>query len=223
MSTPKAKPRIDPAFLKLAVAPHRDAILTALRGASFASSAYLELPVTGVPGVARVGLFAWPEPLGKTRRMALDVVRLDQARLETPIPVVFELRAEERPSVDDELPPVVVAAEAETAASTWCQRPQTLKFRSAEGPVVWQLVEEPRVESEVVKLDRTGAPIFGSVDTQTYCYRLSCPRCGRVRYSKPNSVHQICLCRVCTRQDQLRRRALTQYKQYKARSRRRKA
>jgi hypothetical protein len=45
-----------------------------------------------------------------------------------------------------------------------------------------------------------------------YCYRLVCPRCGRSRYAKRNSVYQIKYCRVCTQQGRLRRRALEQYR-----------
>jgi hypothetical protein len=191
-----------------------------VRKAAFASSAHVELPVTGVPDVARVALFVWPEPLGKTRRLAVDVVRLDDTVLKTPVQFTFELRPAERPTVADELPAVVVGVETpSTPASAWCERPRLLRLKGPEGPVTWQLVEAPGTEREVRRLERDGTPVFGTVDTATYCYRLTCPRCGRVRYSKANSVHQIHLCWVCTRSERLRHRALRQYQSRRGRKR----
>lgn len=217
-SRSKAEAPLDAAFLKIALAPHREALLAALRKTAFVASTHLELEVTGVPGVEKVALFAWPEPLGKTRRIAVDVVRLDAAALSAAIQFTYELKPEERPVVEDELPPVTVrTVDAEHIAlmdkACWPpDRPRTLKLPGPEGPLTWQLVEMPAQEKEVQQLGKDGMPVFAMVDTATYCYRLTCPRCGRVRYSKPNSIHQIFLCRVCMRMDRLRRRALEQYK-----------
>lgn len=208
----------DAAILKLALAPHRAVLLEAVRKTAFVAASHHELEVRGVPGVATVALFAWPEPAGKTRRIAVDIVRLDAVKLGVPVTFAFELTPAERPIVLDELPPVVVKTyDAEEMArmdkACWpADRPRVMKLRGPEGPVVWQLVETPGWEKEVQQLSHDGAPVFASVDTAVYCYRLTCPRCGRVRYSKPNSLHQIFWCRVCTRTERLRKRALRQYR-----------
>lgn len=198
------------AFLRLALLPHRIAMLEAVREASFARSEHLEFVVTGVPDVARVALFVWPEPLGKTKRLAVDVVRLDGRVLSEPVSLTFELEPDERPAVPDEPVPPRGDPRSINCATFPADRRDVLVFAGPLFVVEWRLVEEPGMEREVLRLDRLGRPVYGMVDTTDYCYRLAC-RCGRVRYSKPNSVHQVSACRVCTRTDQLRRRALKQY------------
>lgn len=181
--------------------------MRALAAAHFVQSVHLEVDVDGLPNVSRVALFAWPEPLGRTQRMVVDVVRLD-SQLIGPVSFTFELSEEERPVVADELPPVTVTLDSAPETGT---RPKRLQLQGPDGLVAWELVEAVEAK-EVLQLTRAGKPIFGHVDTNVYCYRMTCPRCGRVRYSKPNSVHQVFLCRVCTRTERLRRRALSQYR-----------
>jgi|6_EtaG_2_1085325.scaffolds.fasta_scaffold140105_2 hypothetical protein len=54
-----------------------------------------------------------------------------------------------------------------------------------------------------------GSEIVRRVSTSTYGWKLTCP-CGRVRYAKANSRHQVRACRVCTRLGRLERRAKRQ-------------
>jgi hypothetical protein len=171
---------------------------------------HLDLPVVGLPDVERAAFFAWPEPLGRPKRVVVDVVRLDQQLIE-PVSFAFDLTFDETPAAIDELPLVTVAAPAPLLAPATRVRPRSITLESPEGPITWHLVEATDAR-EVLQLSRGGKPIFGHVDTTTHCYRMTCPRCGRVRYSKPNSVHQVFLCRVCTRTERLRRRALAQYR-----------
>jgi len=56
---------------------------------------------------------------------------------------------------------------------------------------------------------REGSEIARTVNTDTYEWKLTCP-CGRVRYAKANSRHQVRACRVCTRLGRLERRAKRQ-------------
>lgn len=196
----------DAAFLKLAIAVHRGRMVEALRANAFSANVHLELAVSGVPGVRRVALFAWPEPLGPARRVAVDVVRLDEEALRAPICFSYELEDWERPAA----PPVEVTI-AELALEIEGRR--IVATGTAERPVRWTqiLAGEARREHEVQQLDRSGGPVFATVDTSVYSYRMTCA-CGRVRYSKPNSLHQIFACRVCTRFERLRKRALRQYR-----------
>lgn len=205
-------PTVDAAFLRIAVVQHRERLLEAVRAVEFKTSAHLELDVLGLPGVRRVAVFVWPSPLGRPRRLTVDVVRLDAQTLKEPVSLSFLLTDSEQPrSGGDELPPVEAGTDA---LDEVCEsgRPRAVRVAGPEGPVTWRLVEHPGTEKEVQCLDANGAPQLALVDTGVYCYRLTCPRCGRVRYSKPNSLHQVFWCRVCTRQDRLRKRALSQYK-----------
>lgn len=53
------------------------------------------------------------------------------------------------------------------------------------------------LKSEVQGVDAAGHDIVAQVDTDKYCWRMVCA-CGRWRYAKRNSMHQVNLCRVCT-------------------------
>jgi hypothetical protein len=192
--------------LRLAVLRHRAAVLEALEAARFVASVHLERPVTGLD-VERVAFFAWPEPLGRPKRVVVDVVRLDQQLID-PVSFTFDLAPEETPTAPDELPPVIVDQDAPPASRS---RPKSVTVEGPDGAIVWQHVEA-QTAREVLQLTRDGKPVFGHVDTTSHCYRMTCPRCGRVRYAKPNSIHQVFLCRVCMRTERLRRRALTQYR-----------
>lgn len=184
-------------------------MLEALSARAWVRSEHLELALVGVPGVERAAVFCWPEPLGRPRRVLVDVVRLDQAVLNTPVQLAFELFPEERPVVPDETPPVVVEAEDGDEVSS--DQPLVVTVPGPEGPVTWRRTRRAAYEKEVQRLDDTGSAVLGLVDTGTYCYRMTCA-CGRVRYARPNSLHQIFWCRVCTRTIRLRRRALSQYR-----------
>jgi len=172
----------------------------------FARSSYLDLPVSGLPNVKRLSVFVWPEPPGRPNRIGVDVVRLDETVLDRPISWGFDLTPDERPIAADE-PDVVVGVE-ELEARLDDDRPEIIRFGSTE----WHLVTGMPPQPEVERLGPDGQPIVVYVDIDVACYKLQCPRCGRARYSKRNSVHQIRYCRVCTRADRLRTRALTQYK-----------
>jgi hypothetical protein len=199
----------DAVFLKLAVRSHRARILTALEEVHFASSAYFDdLLIIGVPGVLSVALFAWPEPLGRARRIAIDVVRADRRALREPVSFTFELEPEERPSLE-ETPPVEVTL-AEVVEPSTGRRQVVLGPPGRQARWTQILPAEAKLEREVQRLEKDGSPVLVLVDTRTYSYRMTCA-CGRVRYSKPNSLHQIGACRVCTRGERLRKRALVQY------------
>jgi len=193
-------------------------MLEALRAHAWCASAHFELELKGVPGVSRVAFFAWPEPLGRARRIAVDVVRLNDSALRTPICFAYELADDERPRVE-ETPPVEVTIDqfvAEVAGR------RIVVMGPPERPVRWTqiLPAEARLEREVQQLGKDGTPIFATVNTAKYTYRMTCA-CGRVRYAKGNSLHQIFACRVCTRADRLRKRALRQYRTRYGRKRRR--
>lgn len=194
---------LDPAFLAMALRPYRALMLGAVRKAAWAKSVHLAgLKVAGVPGVrASVDVFVWPEPLGATRRLGVDVVGVDGKALRVPVGLTFELESEERPIVvGPELVLDRLAVEVEG------RRVMTV------GAVRWIEVDGERVEQEVQRLRSDGSPVFAQVDTGVYRYRMTCA-CGRARWSKANSLHQVVGCRVCTRADRLRRRALLQYKE----------
>jgi hypothetical protein len=78
-------------------------------------------------------------------------------------------------------------------------RPSVIRL----GELEWRLVKAGNA-LEVTRID-SGVPTLQSVDTGIYCYRLTCG-CGRERYAKRNSVHQVFACRVCTRQGRLQKR-----------------
>lgn len=208
----------DAVILKLALAGYRARLLEVMRATAWCASAHFELEVRGVPGTRTVALFVWPEPLGRARRIAIDVVRLDETTRRTPICFAYELTPAERPSVE-ETPPVEVTIDqfvAEVAGR------RIVVMGPPEQPVRWTqiLPAEAKLEREVQQLEKDGTPVFATVDTRKYCYRMTCT-CGRVRYAKANSLHQIFACRVCTRADRLRKRALRQYRTRYARKRRR--
>lgn len=139
-------------------------------------------------------------------RLGIDVLNIDGQVLNPPL----------RMGVETGLswPPESIS---ESAAELLCNdeddhRPTTIFLGAAR----WDLVV-PAERQEVFRLDAKGFPVYRTVDTREYPYRMICARCGRVRYAKRNSLHQIEYCHVCTRQDRLRRRSLTQYQQRAAR------
>ena len=70
-------------------------------------------------------------------------------------------------------------------------------------PPSWELVPDgPR--SEAVPASGGGVATRDAPDG--HVWRMACPRCGRHRYAKSNSRHQIEWCRVCTHELRLARR-----------------
>lgn len=61
----------------------------------------------------------------------------------------------------------------------------------------WRPVVGGGFRPEPQAVDAAGNDVVAQVDTGTYCWALTCA-CGRRRYAKRNSVHQVSLCRVCT-------------------------
>jgi hypothetical protein len=208
-STSSGVGQLDAAFLKLALRPRREEILEALARSEFARGEHMELAVTGIPRVKTVALYAWPEPLGRSRCVTVDVVRVGDRVLVSPATFELELGAKERPVQKDEMPPVVVTLAEAREGST--EDDDTVRVEGPEGVIEWRRVGAG-TQREVQRLDASGVPVLADVNTEVYCYRMSCPKCGRVRYAKKNSLHQVWLCRVCTRGKRLRRRALSQYR-----------
>lgn len=200
----------DHAFISLAISSKRREIISAVAREHFAHAALLECRVDGVPGLSRLGVFAWPEPPGRATRIGVDVVRLDEYVLAHPITHGFYLEPHEAPQASLSLPlPLPISqlmtddAADDSAATGATHQPRVIVF----GEVEWRLAKPAR---EVVRLDKDGNPCYREA-SPTACYRLLCSRCGRARYAQRNSIHQIKYCHVCTRQQRLRRRALTQY------------
>ena len=54
-----------------------------------------------------------------------------------------------------------------------------------------------------------GVEVVRTVNTRTHNWRFVCP-CGRIRFARANSRHQVRACRVCTRLGRLERRAKRQ-------------
>lgn len=71
--------------------------------------------------------------------------------------------------------------------------------------VVWTLVPDARAR-EPARVDGLGRDVQVPVDTDVFCYRMVC-LCGRIRFAKPNTLHQVVKCRVCARATRLGRRA----------------
>lgn len=70
------------------------------------------------------------------------------------------------------------------------------------GEVVWTAASDVTgMESAIV----SGREVRQKVNVLVYCYRMVCS-CGRFRYAKPNTLHEVTLCRVCQREERLRRR-----------------
>lgn len=193
-----SKSNVSATFLHLALAPYRPQLLALLREGHFSKNVHTTLTVTGVPDTTAVTIFAWPEPYGACKRIAVDVVQLDDRVLLDPVPLFFDVAPTERPSG----PP--------TEVSDALLGAPVVTF----GDVRWYKIaaEDGKKEREVQKLKSDGSPVYAAVDTTEYNYFMSCPECGRMRYAKRNSLHQIAACRVCTRQERLRKRALYQYR-----------
>jgi hypothetical protein len=156
--------------------------------------------VAGVPGVERVVFFAWPDPLTEPSRIGVDVVQLDDAVLDDAVRLGFDLED------------ASTTVTAEEALAVWPGESSPLQHQQP-GTRGWHRVDGGQILKEVTSLTAAGHPVFREIDTDVHCYRLVCPNCGRERYAKPNSLHQIDRCHVCTRQNRLRRRSLAQYKQ----------
>lgn len=198
---------VDPALLGLAISSRRSDLLDALAEVGYARSAYLELAVRGLPGVREISLYVWPTPAGRPVHIGVDVVRLGREVLARPIVLGFDLTPDEKP--DQLVSDHTVVTAADLAADLDGEdRPAVIQIGDRE----WLLVAHRGTQKEVQDLDADGRPLFKDVETSVYCYRLVCPRCGRARFAKRNSIHQIKFCRVCTRQERLRRRALSQYR-----------
>lgn len=163
---------------------------------------HVRLQLSGVPGVSRAAVFAWPEPLGAPRRLGVDVVALDDVAL--PNPQRFWVDVSDRGTVPREVFPIVVRPrDVEDPRPTEVRMPY----------VVWSLVDGAGLQPEVRHLRKDGQPDVAMVDTSVYSYRMTCPRCGRARYAKRNSLHQVHYCRPCTQADQKRRKATRQFQQ----------
>jgi hypothetical protein len=187
-------------FLRIALGKKRDNIISCLRDIEFKKAEFIELCVDGVPGVERVVFFAWPDPPREPLRVGVDVVQVDDRVLDDAIRLVFDL------------PDAATTVTADEAMALWPGERSPLRSTS-DVKHGWQRVESGQIRKEVYELAADGKPVFREVDTTLFCYRLLCPNCGRERYSKPNSIHQIDLCHVCTRNKRLRRRSIAQYKQ----------
>lgn len=62
--------------------------------------------------------------------------------------------------------------------------------------VVWHRVEQAGGSiREPVKQHR-GRDVMWDVDPHTHRYRMVCA-CGRVRYARPNTIHEVTKCRIC--------------------------
>lgn len=61
----------------------------------------------------------------------------------------------------------------------------------------WAPVVGGGFRAEPQSIDAATNDVIAQVDTGVYCWALHCD-CGRVRYAKRNSIHQVSLCRVCT-------------------------
>lgn len=74
--------------------------------------------------------------------------------------------------------------------------------------IKWLLVEGRGIVKEL-KQRKGGEEVFGDVNTETYCYEMTCPRdgCNAKRYCKPQDVKQVSFCRACTIEDRKSRHA----------------
>lgn len=201
--------RGDQTTLVYALSSKKPLILRALAEWHYTRPAFLDaIEIDGLPGIERVSLFAWPEPPGRPTRIGVDVVRVDESILDYAVTFGLDLKKSEWPVPPAESDNVIVAA-SEIELDFDDSRPSKIKIDHVE----WYLCANAGVQREVRELKRDGQPIFQDVDTSVYCYKLICPRCGRARYAKRNSIHQILYCRVCTRQGRLRNRALVQFRE----------
>jgi len=191
------------AFLTLALSSREPELRRALEVTNFARSAYLEFDIAGLPE-EHVAVFVWPEPLGHPTHIGIDVVCLGTQPLA--VPLTLQLALTDPPKRTHAVADAVVSV-AELDPDLDETRPDTLRYGGAE----WRLCAKAGIQQEVTDLDEHGGPVFQAVDTAVYCYQLCCPKCGRIRYARRNSTHQIKYCRVCTRAAQLRRRALSQF------------
>jgi hypothetical protein len=189
------------AFLRLALRQHRPEIVQAVARFSFLRRAHLELPIAGVPGISLVEIFAWPNPIGRARRVLADIVATDRQALSEPVTVEIELQDGEAAPLRTETAPVVVDARTRLAAEE-----DAVQI----GACLWRRVG-PGKQQEVFQLQLDGTPLVRTIDTTKYPYRLTCS-CGRVRYAKRNSLHQIHACRVCTEFARTRAKALKQFR-----------
>lgn len=68
--------------------------------------------------------------------------------------------------------------------------------------VIWTLATETRATEPAFVGGREAKQ---RVDTAVYAYRMVCA-CGRIRYAKPNTLHEVRQCRLCQRETRLARR-----------------
>lgn len=71
--------------------------------------------------------------------------------------------------------------------------------------IKWELVEPGEVEE--LKQRKGDEKVYGAVNTQIYCYKMTCPRCSSERFCKPQDIRQVTLCRACTIDDRKMRHA----------------
>lgn len=179
-----------------------------VRRVSGASKGLLfELPVESAPGSAlsQIIFYAWPDPPGIFRAALLDVVRLDDCTLDPPLSFAFDLRTgslrPRAPTPPARPPPPL--GDAASSTSVWAPAPPPDQLPAPTEPVGFS----PR-----------GRLLYRTVDTATHSRQFTCA-CGRVRFVRPNSTHQVSLCHPCARQAHLRRRALAQFRRPKQRTR----
>jgi transposase-like protein len=184
----------------MAVRAAKARLETALRDVGYSRAVHVRLRLDSVPGVETVAVYAWPEPLGAPKRVGVDIVAVNDKTLSKPKRLWLDVAHGE--AVPREAIPVVVLPR-----DVIDPRPTEVRMEY----VVWVLVDGVGKQPEVRKLTCDGQPEVDLVDTSVYSYRMTCPRCGRARYAKRNSIHQIRYCRPCTQADQKRRKAVSQY------------
>lgn len=187
-------------FLRITLGRKKDIIAQTLKNSGYRKNEFILLNTPGVPGTEQAVLYAWPDPLLTPTRIGVDVVQLDDRVLDEAFQFGFELPPEEQ----------VTVVHAEEALAAWPSDSEFIPKVDAETPE-WIPVPSGYSRQEVIKLTKEGKPVFRTVDTEVFCMRMICS-CGRERYSKKNSIHQITACHVCTRATRLRRRSLAQYR-----------
>lgn len=192
----------DTQFLRIALGRKKDVIVQCLKDVSFRKAEFIELKTEGLPGVDRAVFFAWPDPPLHPIRIGVDVVQLDDKVLDEAIRLGFDVPMDLQGTV----------VHAEEALALWPAEAEPGNMANPKTTAMaWHKVDEGQIRREVLKLTKEGKPIFRQVDTAEFCMRMVCT-CGRERYSKPNSIHQITACHVCTKNARLRRRSLAQFR-----------
>ena len=66
------------------------------------------------------------------------------------------------------------------------------------GDIFWVLTNESTSMEPTMASMEGADDVYSRVDTVKYCYRMIC-ECGRVRFAKPNTIHEVTRCRPCRR------------------------